>query len=147
MDTIQCNYCGYRIPPGARYCPGCASPVEDDEKTAIMQRTPHPLPQAGAQPLNQGYGMPQQQPPQQPQQYPQGYSQPPYNQRGYNTLPSPPKKSKTGLIVLIAALALLVLGGGGWAAYQFVLKPALHNTSGFSADDDEDVESYSTDIP
>ena len=147
MDTIQCNYCGYRIPPGARYCPGCASPVEDDEKTAIMQRTPHPLPQAGAQPLNQGYGMPQQQPQQQPQQYPQGYSQPPYNQRGYNTLPSPPKKSKTGLIVLIAALALLVLGGGGWAAYQFVLKPALHNTSGFSADDDEDVESYSTDIP
>ena len=106
MDTIQCNYCGYRIPPGARYCPGCASPVEDDEKTAIMQRTPHPLPQAGAQPLNQGYGMPPQQPQQQPQQYPQGYSQPPYNQRGYNTLPSPPKKSKTGLIVLIAALAL-----------------------------------------
>lgn len=147
MDTIQCNYCGYRIPPGARYCPGCASPVEDDEKTAIMQRTPHPLPQAGAQHLNQGYGMPQQQPQQQPQQYPQGYSQPPYNQRGYNTLPAPPKKSKTGLIVLIAALALLVLGGGGWAAYQFVLKPALLGTSGFSADDDEDVESYSTDIP
>lgn len=142
MDTIQCNYCGYRIPPGARYCPGCASPVEDDEKTAIMQRSPRPAAQAGL-PLNQGYGLPQQQ----PQQYPQGYSQPPYNQGGYNTLPAPPKKSKTGLIVLIAALALLVLGGGGWAAYQFVLKPALHNTSGFSADDDEDVESYSTDIP
>ena len=94
MDTIQCNYCGYRIPPGARYCPGCASPVEDDEKTTIMQRTPHPLPQAGAQPLNQGYGMPQQQPQQQPQQYPQGYSQSPYNQGGYNTLPSPPKRAR-----------------------------------------------------
>ncbi|MER5733156.1 hypothetical protein ABT084_33310 [Streptomyces sp. NPDC002138] len=58
-------------------------------------------------PAAPGYGYPQQQPGVPPQGYPQqGFQQPGYQQ--------PPKKSKTGVIILSVIVAVAVIGGAGY---------------------------------
>ncbi|MDJ0384699.1 hypothetical protein [Streptomyces sp. G-G2] len=81
-------------------------------------------------PQGPGYGYPQQ-PPTPPMGYPQqqpGYQQAPggYPQPGYQ---QPPKKSKTGVIVLSVVVAIAVLGGAG---YYFTKGGGA--TGGISAD-------------
>ncbi|WP_330330387.1 hypothetical protein OHS33_12035 [Streptomyces sp. NBC_00536] len=70
-------------------------------------------PQQPPPPQAPGYGYPQQ-PGVPPQGYPQqqpGYQQPGYPQPGYT---QPPKKSKTGVIILSVVVAIAVIGGAGY---------------------------------
>ena len=136
MNTSRCNYCGSDIPAGARFCPGCARPVEQPQ----YQQAPPVQPQAG--PPHMPY---QQAPPPSPMPYQQG----PAGYYAPNVAPLPRKKSKGGIIALIVILALALLGVGSWAVYKYVIKPSLDKNSDVTSfslsDDEDDIESFSTD--
>ena len=137
MNTSRCNYCGSEIPAGARFCPGCARPVEQPQYQQASPVQPQGIPpqmpyQQAAQPPHMPY-----------QQGPAGYYAP-------NVAPLPRKKSKGGIIALIVILALALLGVGSWAVYKYVIKPSLDKNSdvtsfSLSDDDEDDIESFSTD--
>lgn len=137
MNTSRCNYCGSEIPAGARFCPGCARPVEQPQ---YQQASPV-----------QPQGIPPQMPYQQAAQPPQmPYQQGPASYYAPHVAPPPRKKSKGGIIALVIILVLALLGGGGWAVYKYVIKPSLDKKTGVTSfspsdDDDGDIESFSTD--
>ena len=137
MNTSRCNYCGSEIPAGARFCPGCARPVEQPQ---YQQASPV-----------QPQGVPPQMPYQQAAQPPHmPYQQGPASYYAPHVAPPPRKKSKGGIIALVIILVLALLGGGGWAVYKYVIKPSLDKKTGVTSfspsdDDDGDIESFSTD--
>jgi len=111
QSSSACPKCGTAVAPNTKFCPNCASPIAA----------------GGGFGAGQGYqGAPQGYPP--PQNYPQGggYQQPGpgYPGPGYQGPPYA-TASSSKMPLIIGAIVLLVLIGGGIAAYFLVFnKPS-----------------------
>jgi hypothetical protein len=123
---------GPQVPPGPP-APGYGYPQQQQQQQpappepygyGAPQHTPQYAPPAYGPPQqpSAGIGFPQQQSGYQPypaQQYPPGGAFPQYPQ-------GPPRKKRTGLIVLLV-LAVLVLGGSGFGAWYMFLSSSSNN--------------------
>lgn len=147
MATNKCSFCGALIPSGNRFCPNCGKPfIVSNVNTTQAAPPPAAAPPAAPPPA----AVPTAPPPaaarpvaaqpvttvvQQPQaQMPNA---------GSNPHQYEPKPKSNGLAVTIAIiLSLAVLGGCGWAAYEFLIKD---NSSEKQAPAKEKVESGASD--
>lgn len=128
MATFYCINCGNAIPQNARFCPACGAPItsqQPQQPAAYGQpNATHPAYQTPPPLANEtGYGQ-----------------QPMRNYTPANT----PKKSNGALIALIIVLALAILGGGGWALYNYVIKPNLEKKANTTTEESDDDTSFST---
>ena len=111
MATNKCSFCGALIPSGTKYCPNCGKPhiisSVNTPPQAVAPPPPVVPPPAATPPAPAAV-------PQTPAQIPNANLRP--NQFA-------PKEKSNGLAVAIAIiLSLAVLGGCGWAAYEFLIK-------------------------
>ncbi|MBQ7586887.1 MAG: zinc ribbon domain-containing protein [Lachnospiraceae bacterium] len=112
-----CEQCGALVPDGMRFCDQCGAPVSDGEAQNMAseagQYNMQPGPVNNIPPMQQGmyhHGTP----PMQQGMVPQGGMQP---QGAYNT------QKKSPLVpVMIAVVAVLVLGLGGFGVYKNIDK-------------------------
>ena len=123
-----CTNCGAQNPDGTKFCTSCGTPIV--QAAPVEQPVQEPVYQ---QPVQQPqYQQPQYQQPQYQQpayQQPQGYPQQPQYQQpyptGYTGFSETPKKSKKGLIAVIAIILVL-----GLAAIVLFVWPGFLNGSG-----------------
>ncbi len=149
---MNCPKCGNTITGGQRFCPNCGTPVPSEgsvqqapnpQGAVPVQQTPGPQ---GAVPVQQAPN-PQGAVPVQQASNPQGgYAQMNYTQPvsgGYpqqNYAQPAPKKSKTGLIVLIIILAVLLVLGIGIAVLFAIFKNMASQMTSTAPDYDYDID-------
>lgn len=131
MAINKCSFCGAIIPSGNRFCPSCGKPfIVSNVNTSQAAAPPPPAAPPTAPP-------PAATPP--PAAVPQASAQIP--NAGLNPQYKP-KEKYNGLAIAIAViLSLAVLGGCGWAAYEFLIKD---NSSEKSAEVKETVQSVAS---
>lgn len=113
MALINCPNCGKTISDKAEVCPHCGMQLLNQTSTPAPDQAPAPAP---APVQNQN-------PTPDPTPYPNQGTGEPYPQYPMNEPVESPKKSNKGLIIgLVAALAALLLIGGGIGAYFYMNK-------------------------
>lgn len=114
-----CPKCGAQLADGTKFCGSCGTPIADVSQPAPEVNVSQPV-------QNTYMGQP-------------GYDnaqvppQPPYQQ------PMPQKKSKTGLIILIIVLAVVLIIGGAIAWFVHSVKKAAES---YMEDIETDLESW-----
>ena len=97
-----CENCGNKIPDDSVFCEECGAKTEPDAPASVQKQTPAPVPV----------------PPSPVYLQPQAYVPPPVPQQpvGYYGVqqPRPKKKSRAGLVIIIIAVFLAVVGVGGY---------------------------------
>ncbi len=96
---MNCIVCGHRIPKGAQVCPQCGTFVEDSNtKTSISSSSSPTIAPSSYYQSSPPFSTTEQIPPPPPPQI--------------TAPPQQPRKNRTGLFIALAALTVLVLGGG-----------------------------------
>lgn len=127
---MDCQVCGTQLPSGARACPHCGTLAPASSPNASASPYDPTIPAVSA---SSPFGL--KTPPPPPTQYgansydsslPGPYPANPYE------IPARPKRSHIGLIVGIAILILLLIGGGvfGWHLYSSANAPATFTANG-----------------
>jgi zinc-ribbon domain len=137
QGAITCPNCGNQTPVGASFCPACGRVINT---TQVPSSTPPaaPPPVQGPPTFTPGYPQPQgySQPP--TTQQPQGYGQP----HGYVQPPAPIRPNRKpifvglaviGLVVVVIAGALIVVGVGGSHTSEVTIAVPAEFAAGFQS--------------